>query len=502
MAYLALSYFPPPTAVARRMSEHYDLVVIGAGPAGEKGAAQAAYFGKRVCIVERAPKPGGAAVNTGTIPSKTLREAALYFSGIRHLGLRGVELRVKADITIADFMRRERSVVRTEWEQIDENLRRHEIVSIRGAARFVRARTIEVESYGDPTRQITGDVVLIATGSHPQRPSGFEVDGTVIVDSESLLSVQRIPGRMVVIGGGMVGCEYASTFAALGANVTLVTARTRLMDHLDAEVSDALRAQMTARFGISVHVDSPVMQVAARRASADVILADGTKLAADCVLYSAGRNGNTESLGLDAVGATTDARGFIRVDENYNTGVPGVYAAGDVVGYPALASTAMQQARVAVCHAFDLKYKQRLAAYVPYCVWTIPEVATVGATEEALKAANTPYEVGRSSYRLNPRGQILGDVEGFVKLLFHPDDQRLHGISIVGESACELIHIGATCMSLGGTLDHFIQSVFAYPSLADAYKYAAYDGLQALARRYARAKGLPTSGGHRAIPDR
>ncbi len=483
------------------MSEHYDLVVIGAGPAGEKGAAQAAYFGKRVCVIERAPKPGGAAVNTGTIPSKTLRETALYFSGLRQRGLYAVDLRVKHDITIGDFMQRERSVVETEWGLIDDNLKRHDITSIQGAARLVDGRTIDIARYGEPTRRITGDVVLITTGSHPQRPEGFEVDGAVVVDSDSLLTLQRIPARMLVIGGGVIGCEYACTFAALGVRVTIVNNRARLLAHLDAEVSEALRQQMTARLGIGVHLDSDVARVALQGDYADVTLTDGTTLSADCVLYSAGRNGNTDGLGLEALGVKTNARGYVQVDDHFHTGVAQLYAAGDVIGFPALASTSMEQARVAVCHAFDLKYKQRVAALLPYGVWTIPEIATVGESEDSLKLREVPYEIGRASFRLNPRGQIIGDMDGFVKLLFHLDDQRVLGISIVGEGACELIHVGMACMSFGGTLDFFIQSVFNYPSLADAYKYAAYDGLQALARRYARAAGLPTSGSYRAVTE-
>jgi NAD(P) transhydrogenase len=484
------------------MSEHFDLVVIGAGPAGEKGAAQAAYFGKRVCVIERAPKPGGAAVNTGTIPSKTLRETALYFSGIRQRGLYGVDLRVKHDITVGDFMQRERSVVEMEWEQIDENLKRHDIESIQGAARFVDDHTVEVERYGQPTRQITGDVFLVATGSHPQRPEGFEIDGSIVVDSDSLLTVQRIPSRMIVIGGGVIGCEYACTFAALGVRVTIVNARSRLLAHLDAEVSEALRQQMTARLGISVHADSTVTAVAVKDEYAEVTLSDGTTLSAECVLYSAGRNGNSEGLGLDALGVKTNARGYVQVDDQYHTGVGHIYAAGDVIGFPALASTSMEQARVAVCHAFDLKYKQRVASLLPYGVWTIPEIATVGESEESLKLRDVPYEIGRASYRLNPRGLILGDTDGFVKILFHPDDQRVLGISIVGDSACELIHVGMTCMSFDGTLDYFIQSVFNYPSLADAYKYAAYDGLQALSRRYARSSSsLRRSGPSTVVAD-
>ena len=476
------------------MSEHYDLVVIGAGPAGEKGAAQAAYFGKRVCIIERAPKPGGAAVNTGTVPSKTLRETALYFSGLRQRGLYGVDLRVKRDITISDFMQRERAVVEAEWALIDENLKRHSIATVQGAARFVAPRAVDVERFGQPTRRITGDVMLVATGSHPQRPTTFPVDGRIVVDSDSLLSLERIPQRMIVIGGGVVGCEYACIFAALGVRVTILNARSRLLAHLDSEVSDALRQQITARLGISVHQNAEVTGVTVNHDHADVHVSDETTLSADCVLYSAGRNGNSAGFGLEEIGVKRDARGYIQVDDCYRTGIDGVYAAGDVIGFPALASTSMEQARVAVCHAFDLKYKQRVSSLLPYGVWTIPEIATVGESEDSLRARDMPFEVGRAAFRLNPRGQIIGDVEGFLKLLFHPDDQRILGVAIVGESACELIHLGMACMTFGGTLDFFIQSVFNYPALSDAYKYAAYDGLQALARHYGRRRGLRASG--------
>jgi NAD(P) transhydrogenase len=476
------------------MSEHYDLVVIGAGPAGEKGAAQAAYFGKRVCVIERAPKPGGAAVNSGTIPSKTLRESALYFNGLRQRGLRGVDLRVKHDITMGDFMQRERGVVETEWGLIDENLKRHNIVTVQGAARFHDARTVDVARFGQPTRRITGDVILIASGSRPQRPEGFEVDGAIVVDSDSLLSLERIPERMIVIGGGVVGCEYACIFAALGVRVTIINARSRLLAHLDSEVSDALRQQITSRLGISVHLKAEVTNVVVTDGHAEVRLSGETTLSADCVLYGAGRIGNTAGIGLDEIGVKCNGRGYVQVDEKYRTGIPGVYAAGDVIGFPSLASVSMEQARVAVCHAFDLKYKQRIASLVPYGVWTIPEIAVVGESEDSLQARNVPFVIGRASFRSNPRGQMIGAVEGFIKLLFHPDDRRVLGVAIVGDNACELIHIGMACMSFGGTLDFFIQAVFNYPSLSDLYKYAAYDGLQALARRYARAQGLRTSG--------
>src|SRR5689334_15133543 len=470
--------------------EHFDLVVIGAGPAGEKGAAQAAYFGKKVCIIERAPKPGGAAINTGTVPSKTLRETALYFSGLRQRGLYGVDYNVKRDITVGDFMFRERSVIESEWKLIDENIKRHDITQIQGTARFVDPQTIEVTRAGETTRVISAQVFLVATGSQPQQPDNIAVDGSVIVDSDSLLTLDRIPGSMIVVGGGVIGCEYACTFAALGVRVTLVTNKRRLLAHVDAEVSDALRQQMTSRLGVSVYVDTEISDIAVEHGRAVVKLGED-EISADCVLFCAGRNGASPGLGLEAIGVRMNARGYVLVDEHYQTSMPGIYAAGDIIGFPALASTAMEQARVAMCHAFDLRYKQAVASVIPYGVFTIPEVATVGLTEEQLTAHNVDFECGRAFFRTNPRGQIIGDLDGFVKLIFRPDTQELLGCSIVGDGASELIHIAMACLTYDGTIDFFIQSVFNYPTLSDAYKYAAYDGLQAIARRHARKTGLP-----------
>jgi NAD(P) transhydrogenase len=476
------------------MHEHYDLVVIGAGPAGEKGAAQAAYFGKRVCIIERAPKPGGAAINTGTVPSKALRETALYFSGLRQRGLYGVDYHVKPDITISDFMFRERAVVEAEWKLIDENLKKHGITQLQGAATFIDPNTVEVSRYGEESRRITGSVFLIATGSQPQQPTGIEVDGNVIVDSDSLLTLDKIPGSMVVIGGGVVGCEYACIFAALGVPVTIVTGRPRLLAHLDPEVSDALRAQMTGRLGVKVVVDTEVTHISVENDRACVRLATNEELYADCAMFCAGRIGASADLGLEAVGVETNSRGFIVVDEHYRTATSSIYAAGDVIGFPALASRSMEQARVAICHAFELRYKQAVANVIPYGVYTIPEIATVGMSEEQLTAQQVEYEVGRASYRVNARGQIIGETDGFVKLIFRASDQMLLGVSIVGEGAAELIHLAMACLTFKGTIDFFIQSVFNYPSLSEAYKYAAYDGLQALARRHARRPSLAPAG--------
>jgi NAD(P) transhydrogenase len=472
--------------------DHFDLVVIGAGPAGEKGAAQAAYFGKRVCIVERAPKPGGAMVNTGTVPSKTLRENALYFSGFRQRGLYGIDLRVKPDITLADFMQRERSVIETEWELIDENISRHRIATVQGVARFADARTLEVLRYGTEPRRLTADVFLLATGARPAPPSGFALDGEVVVDSDTLLTAQRIPSSMIVVGGGVIGCEYACMFAALGARVTLINERGRLLSHLDPDVSDALRQSMTARLGVTVYGNAEIRDVEVDGRRAAVTLGDGTIIAADLVLVATGRTGNVDGLGLDSIGVRVNAQSFVQVDANYRTAAAHVYAAGDVIGFPALASSAMEQARVAVCHAFDLRYKRAVSSILPYAVWTIPEVATVGESEESLLARGIPFEVGRASFRTNARGQMIGDVHGFVKLLFDPGTQRVLGASIVGEGACELIHVAMTVMAFEGTLDFFIQAAFGFPSLGEVYKYAAYDGLQQLQRRHTRPRGVPS----------
>ena len=471
--------------------DQFDLVVIGAGPAGEKGAAQAAYFGKRVCLIERAPRPGGAAVNTGTIPSKTLRESALHFATLRQRGLHAVELRVKPDIALPDFMRRERSVIETEWEIIAQNLERHGITTIQGSARFVDPHTVEVTRYGTEPRLVAAPHFLVATGSVPLAPLGYAVDGEVVVDSDSLLTLQHIPTSMIVVGGGVLGCEFACMFAALGTRVTLVNARSRLISHIDHEASDALRQAMTARLDIAVHGNTEIADLSVADGRAHVTLTDGITLDADVVLVCTGRAGNASSLGVEKIGVELDERGFIRVSSQFRTSVPHISAAGDAIGYPALASAAIEQARVAVCHAFELQYKRRVSEILPYAVWTIPEVAMVGQSEESLAARGIPFETGRASFRLNPRGQILGAIEGFVKLVFHPEDQRLFGVTIVGEGACELIHVGMTVLAYGGTLDYFIQAAFTFPSLADAYKYAAYDGLQRLQRRVTRLPGLP-----------
>jgi NAD(P) transhydrogenase len=470
--------------------EQFDLVVIGAGPAGEKGAAQAAYFGKRVCLVERAPRPGGAAVNSGTIPSKTLRETALALTGLRHRGLYAVDWSIKPSITIADLMHRERAVVEAEWARIHKNLERHNIYVLQGSATFTGSDTVEVRRHGQPTRQLVAQAFLVATGARPARPAMLPFDDRVVVDSDSILQLDAIPRRMVVVGGGVIACEYACIFAALGTQVTLVNTRDRLLEQLDAEAADALRDAMTERLGITVHNATDVTACRVENGLACTTLTSGAELWSECVLGAQGRVGNTDDLGCEAAGLERKARGLLQVDEQFRTANPRVYAVGDVIGFPALASTAMEQARVAMCHAFDLRYKQRLAPVIPYAVWTIPEVAMVGETEERLRLKGTAYEVARSSFSTNARGLITGDTSGFVKLLFRPDDQRLLGATVVGDGAAELIHVVMTVMLLGGTLDFFIQSVFNYPTIGESFKYAAYDGLQRLQRRIGNMPGL------------
>lgn len=472
------------------MSEHFDLVVIGAGPAGEKGAAQAAYFGKTVCLVERAPKPGGAAVNSGTIPSKTLRETALALSALRQKGLYGVEFHVRPDISISDFMRRERGVVEASWRLIEDNLERHHVFTVQGAARFTGPQAIEVTRHGQEPRVITGDTFLVATGSHPWRAPHVPFDGAVVIDSDDVLAIEAIPARMIVIGGGVIGCEYACTFAALGVQVTIINAGDRLLTQFDHDVSDALRQEFTRRFGIHTLLGADVSSIEVHDGLGHVTVADGTMLVAECVLYCAGHEGNTAGLGLENAGVATNARGFIQVDEKFRTSITHIYAAGDVIGFPAMASTSMEQARVAVCHAFDFKYKQAVSEIMPYGVWTIPEVATVGMSEHDARAHDLSYEIGKASFRDNVRGQIIGETAGFVKLVFSPEDQRLLGAAVVGEGACELIHVAGAVLGFHGTIDYFIQAVFTYPTLSNALKYAAYDGLQRVQNKIRKSGGM------------
>ncbi len=467
--------------------ENYDLVILGAGPAGEKGAAQAAYFGKRVAVVERAPYVGGSGINRGGIPSKTLRESALYFSGLGTRGLYGVDYAVKPDLTVRDFMHREREVVAALRAKVAENLERHRVTVVQGAGRFDDSHTICVRKDGEPDRLLRGEVILIATGSRPLRTPDIPVDGRLLLDSDNVLQMDRLPRRLAVVGTGIVGCEYASIFAALGIELTLF-GRRRMLSFLDGEIVEHLRKQME-RHGIRLRLGVSITRYEPLADSVRLTLSTGETLEVDKALIATGRMGNTDDLALERAGIPPAPQGLLKVNEHYQTEVPHVYAAGDVIGFPALAAVSMEQARVAMCHAFDLRYKTRVAAVLPLAVYTIPEVAMAGETEESCREKGLPYCVGRSFYTGNARGQIMGDQGGLIKLIFAPDNQRLLGVHAVGDDASELIHVGMACMGLGGGLDYFIQAVFNYPTLAEAYKYAAYDGLQNLAHLEARPPG-------------
>src|SRR5437660_6919778 len=461
----------------------YDLIVIGSGPAGEKGAAQAAYFGKRVALIERETVLGGACVNTGTIPSKTLRESALHLSGFRRSWFRdAVEVKMKS-ISIGDFMYRKQLVLEKEWLRIEENLRRHEIDRYQGKAKFLSPTQIAA---GDQI--LEGKIILIATGSSPYRPSNVPFDDDCVCDSDTILRIGRIPASLAVVGAGVIGCEYASIFAALGVEVHLVDARSTLLPHIDREIVRVLLGEMQNRLGVTLHLACEVQTIEKCDDKVALTLRNGTCIMVDNVLYAAGRNSNVADLNLDGIGVKTGNRGLITVNENYQTSVPNIYAAGAVIGFPSLASTSMEQARVAMVHAFNLKYKTKVAALLPYGIYTIPELSTVGMTEEECKTKSLPYEVGRATYRNNARGQIIGDTKGMIKLVFDPQSLQLLGVHIVGENASELLHIGMMVMQFGGTINAFIDSVFNFPTLSDAYKYAAYDGLGNVARK--RAAGM------------
>ncbi len=456
--------------------------MLGSGPAGEKGAAQVAYFGKSVALVEKEPVLGGAAANTGTLPSKTLRETAVFLSGFRHRELSGIDLRVKDKVTISDFLSRERVVIERERSRINENLQRHNVALYSGTASFVDPHTVSVRPKDGDEMRLTGKVILIATGSYPFRPPMFPFHDPRVFNSDTILSMPAIPPSMLVVGAGVIGCEYACMFAAIGVQVSLVEPRDRLMPFLDAEISASMRQQMQS-LGIEFLMPDNVDAVETRDDAIRVRLKSGQSQDTHTILVTSGRNGNTASLGLDKIGIATTKRGHIEVNGHYQTAVPHIYAAGDVIGFPALASTSMEQARTAMVHAFDLKYKKDIAPILPFGIFTIPECSMAGETEESLQEKNIPYVVGRARYANNARGQIIGDQDGFLKLIFREDDMKLVGVHMIGEQATEVIHVGLTALLTGAGADLFVQGCYNYPTLTEIYKYATYDALGARARR-------------------
>jgi NAD(P) transhydrogenase len=460
----------------------YDLVVLGGGPAGEKGAVQAAYFGKRVLVVEREAHPGGAAVHTGTLPSKTLRETAIFLSGYRQRELYGVKVALDASLAVPRLLSRKNAVRELEVQRIRWNLERHGVAIVQGVASFKDPHTIEIRSTEGATRAVTAECSLVATGSAPFQPSNIPFDDEDVDDSDTILQIDRLPKTMTIIGGGVIGCEYATMFAAMHVKVTLVDGRPRLLPFLDPEMGDRLRGAMTSleiAFKMGVNVVS-VERVPGRGIVTK--LDDGSELCAEKLLFAAGRSGRTEGLRLVEIGVAIDKRGSVKVDGDYRTACPSIYAAGDVIGFPALASTSMEQARIAVCHAFGFTYKRQMSHLLPYGIYTIPEVSCVGLSEDDATKAGSPFVVGRAFYRDNARGKILGDKEGVVKLIFDQESRKLLGCHCMGDRASELVHIGQVMISLGGTVDTLIETVFNYPTLSELFKYAAYDALGALGR--------------------
>ena len=463
---------------------HFDLIVIGSGPAGEKGAAAAAFHKKSVAIIEKEPHLGGAAANTGTLPSKTLRETALTLSNLRQRQLQGLKYKLTG-LNVQEFLAQERVVKDNERARAQANLDRHQIRLFRGTAAFVDAHTISVTPQRCDPQLLSADVFLIATGSYPYRPKNlFPFSNPRIYDSDTILSLTSIPKSLLVVGGGVIGCEYACMFNALGVQVTIVEKRERLLGGMDREISESLQEQMED-VGIQFFLEDEVFSVNDENASyLDVdLLKHSKKIRTEAILVSSGRSGQTGSLNLEKIGIELNKRGQILVDQSFRTALPHVLAAGDVVGNPALASTAMAQARMAVANAFDLSVDKGLTELLPAGIYTIPECSSVGESEESLEKKKVPYVIGRGLYRKNARGLIIGDYKGFLKLLFHADSLQLLGVHVIGEQATELVHVGLTAMLSEATAELFIRTCYNYPTLGELYKYAAYDALGQRARR-------------------
>ena len=459
--------------------EAYDLLVIGSGPAGQRAAIQGAKLGKRVALVERREVVGGACINTGTIPSKTMREAVMHLSGYRYQGIYGMNYRVKEKITMADLSFRVQHVTKTEVDVTQAQLSRNEVEMLTGSASFIDPSHVRVvNSRGQADYEPTA--IIIATGTRPSASAAVPLNGRTIINSDQILEIQSIPKTLIVVGGGVIGVEYASMFATLGVRVILIEKQTRLLSFADSEIVEALCYHLRDT-RVTLRLNEEVESVEETPEGVVANLKSKKRISGDMLLYAVGRQGNVDELNLGAAGLEADSRGRISVDSEYRTKQPNIFAVGDVIGFPSLASVSMEQGRIAVGHAFGASLRTE-PAYYPYGIYTIPEISFVGKTEEQLTDEDVPYEVGLSYYREIARGQIRGDTTGRLKLIFHRETKEVLGVHIIGEGASELLHIGQAVLTLGGTVEYFVNTVFNYPTLAECYKAAAFNGLNKLTR--------------------
>jgi NAD(P) transhydrogenase len=459
--------------------QSYDLVVIGSGPAGQRASIHAAKHGKRVAVVERKEVVGGTCINTGTIPSKTMREAVLHLSGFQYQGIYGINYRVKEKITMADLSFRVQQVIKNEIDVTQAQLSRNGITLLNGQASFVDQSVIKVEN---PTGETTcrADAFIIATGTRAAESPNVPVNGRTIILSEQLLQMPELPKTLIVVGGGVIGVEYTCMLAALGVRVVLVEKRPRLLEFADQEIVEALCYHLRDH-RVTLRLGEEVEKVEDTATGVIATLRSQKKISGDALLYAVGRTGNIDGLNLQAAGLESDARGRIAVDAEYRTKQRHIFAVGDVIGFPSLASVSMEQGRIAAGHAVGCPVDSNPASY-PYGIYTIPEISFIGKTEEQLTDEDVPYETGLAYYREIARGQIRGDTTGRLKLIFHRDTKALLGVHIIGDGAAELVHIGQAVLALEGTVDYFVNTVFNYPTFAECYKTAAFNGLNKLVR--------------------
>ncbi|MBB6304641.1 Si-specific NAD(P)(+) transhydrogenase [Rhizobium leucaenae] len=454
--------------------DQFDLIVVGSGPAGRRGAIQAAKLGKRVLVIEQGKRVGGVSVHTGTIPSKTLRETALNLSGWRERGFYGRAYRVKQEISAADLRRRLLITLDHEVEVLEHQFARNRVQHMRGKASFVDPQTLQVVKDDGEVLHVTGASILLAVGTKPFRPDYMPFDGKTVLDSDELLEIEDLPRSMVVIGAGVIGIEYATIFSALDTQVTLIDPKSTMLDFIDKEIVEDFIYQLRDR-NMKLLLGQKAEKVIRQDGKVELLLDNGRHIVTDMVLFAAGRMGATDTLNLAAAGIEADNRGRLSVNpETFATNVPHIFAAGDVVGFPSLASTSMEQGRIAARVAVGAIAKEP-PKYFPYGIYAVPEISTCGLSEEEVKERHIPYECGIARFRETSRGHIMGLDTGLLKMIFSLKTRRLLGVHIVGEGATELVHIGQAVLNLKGTVEYFVENTFNYPTLAEAYKIAGLD---------------------------